>query len=121
MVASVQHEAHIAHLLDTTHKLGESISCTALEARVSKQHQLALEIRCNIYGLLNCLEELHVHWAAYQTQMDQLQEWCTQATSSLKHLHFNSIELPQLKENFNQIWVSCIIYLKFILFVNCCC
>lgn len=71
------------------------------------QYHLCLyhSILLQVSRLLERLEEMHVHWATYQTQMDQLQEWCGQARTALTNLDLTPHDQEKLKEQFNLIWV----------------
>lgn len=105
LVESVTHEAHMGHLVEMVRKVGDTITCTHLETRVTAHHQRTTGLRQEVSRLLERLEELHVHWAAYQTQMDKLQEWCSQAKTSLENIDLTPQDQEKLKEQFNQIWV----------------
>ena len=102
----VQREAHTGHLLEVVRKIEGFITCSPLESRVSSHHQKTTAIRHDVHGLLTRLEELHVHWSAYQGQLDQLHEWCSQATETLSSIELINLDRPALREKFNQIWVS---------------
>ncbi|KAK7082015.1 hypothetical protein SK128_028538, partial [Halocaridina rubra] len=104
LVESVTHEAHTGHLVEMVRKVGDTITCTHLETRVKAHHQKTTGLRQEVGQLLERLEELHVHWAAYQTQMDKLQEWCGQAKASLQEIDLTPQDQEKLKEQFNQIW-----------------
>ncbi|KAK8381872.1 hypothetical protein O3P69_015107 [Scylla paramamosain] len=104
LVESVTHEAHMGHLVEMVRKVGDSVTCTHLETRVSSHHQRNTSLRQEVSRLLERLEEMHVHWAAYQTQMDQLQEWCSLAKASLENIDLTPQDQQKLKEQFNQIW-----------------
>nr|XP_053657229.1 muscle-specific protein 300 kDa-like [Cherax quadricarinatus] len=104
LVESVTHEAHVGHLVEMVRKVGDSITCTHLETRVTTHHQRTTRLRQEVSRLLERLEELHVHWSTYQTQMDKLQEWCSQAKTSLENIDLTPQDQEKLKEQFNQIW-----------------
>lgn len=103
---SVTHEAHTGHLVEMVRKVSDAITCTPLETRVTAHHQRTTALRQDVGRLLERLEELHVHWSAYQTQMDKLQEWCSQAKTSLQEIDLTPQDQERLREQFNQIWVS---------------
>lgn len=106
LVESVTHEAHTGHLVEMVRKVSDAITCTPLETRVTAHHQKTTALRQDVGRLLERLEELHVHWSAYQTQMDKLQEWCSQAKTSLQEIDLTPQDQEKLREQFNQIWVS---------------
>lgn len=106
LVESVTHEAHTGHLVEMVRKVSDAITCTPLESRVTAHHQRTTALRQDVGRLLERLEELHVHWSAYQTQMDKLQEWCSQAKTSLHEIDLTPQDQEKLREQFNQIWVS---------------
>lgn len=106
LVESVTHEAQTGHLVEMVRKVSDAITCTPLETRVTAHHQRTTALRQDVGRLLERLEELHVHWSAYQTQMDKLQEWCSQAKTSLQEIDLTPQDQEKLREQFNQIWVS---------------
>lgn len=109
LVESVTHEAHMGHLVEMVRKVGDIITCTHLETKVTSHHQRSTGLRQEVGRLLQRLEEMHVHWVTYQTQMDKLQEWCLQARASLQSIDLTPQDQQKLKEQFNQLWVGCIL------------
>lgn len=95
----------MGYLVEMVRKVGDSVTCTHLETQVSSHHQRNTSLRQEVSHLLKRLEEMHVHWSAYQTQMDQLQNWCSQAKNSLESIDLTPQDQKKLKEQFNQIWV----------------
>lgn len=114
------HEAHMGHLVEMVRKVGDSVTCTSLETRVTSHHQRSTGLRQEVSRLLVRLEEMHVHWATYQTQMDKLQEWCSQARASLQNIDLTPQDQQKLKEQFNQIWVCCIYFSINLYFISSC-
>ncbi|KAG7175998.1 Nesprin-1-like 2 [Homarus americanus] len=104
LVESVTHEAQVGHLVEMARKVGDAITCTHLETRVTSHHQQTTGLRQEVSRMLERLEELHVHWSTYQIQMDKLQEWCSQAKTSLENIDLTPQDQEKLKEQYNQIW-----------------